>query len=155
MDNFHKGPKPQFNVTLFNYITSVTINKKMAGDLLIFIKSSPAFFEDFGDLYDDLAAALNEPADHCMMHNDTGDYQVSKYRNVITIHLEADCARVLGEFLLTDAKMCCDAQPFLNLGSFVAFGRRLRDAAMGNYTTPANPNKGPVREIVIRREIIR
>lgn len=153
MDNFHKGPKPQFNVTLFNYITSVTINKKMAGDLLMFIKSSPAFFEDYGDFYEDLYAVLNDEAE--LIASENGDYQISRYKNTITIHLEADCARVLGEFLLTDAKMCCDAQPFLNLGSFVAFGRRLRDAAMGNYTTPANPNKGPVREIVIRREIIR
>jgi hypothetical protein len=153
MDNFHKGPKPQFNVTLFNYITSVTINKKMAGDLLIFIKSSPAFFEDYGDFYEDLHAVLNDEME--LIASENGDYQISRYKNTITIHLEADCARVLGEFLLTDAKMCCDAQPFLNLGSFVAFGRRLRDAAMGNYTTPANPNKGPVREIVIRREIIR
>lgn len=154
MDNYvSKGPKPQFNVTLFNYITCITINKKMAGDFLVFIKSSPSFFEDFSDFYDDLSVVLNEQRDLIVSEKD--DYQISKYRNVITINMESECAVTMAEFILNEAKMCCDSVQFLSLGSFVAFGRRLRDAGHCNINATLNPNRGPVREIVIRKEIIR
>ncbi len=152
MDTFRQT-RPQFNVILFQRTIQLTINKKMAHDLISFIRASDQFMLDYGDMVDDLVEILSGNTE--LAGSPDGDYQVNRYRDVITITMECECASAMAEFILQDASHCCKVESSLNLASFVALGRKLRDAGEGNYTNLTNPNRGPVREIVIRREIIR
>ena len=151
MDSF-KVVRPQFNVVLFQRTVQLTINKKMTHDLISFIRASNQFLLDYGDMVDDMVNVLNGNTE--ISGSPEGDYQINRYKDVITITMECECASVMADFILQDATHCCKVESNLSISSFVALGRKLKDAGEGNYTNLTNPNRGPIREIIIRREIM-
>jgi len=151
MDNF-KVAKPQFNVTVFNRVVFVTANKKFVQELLAFIQTCNSFCTDWSDFCDDMTQLIAE-SDDSTYHG--GDYSVHRFRHVYTISLENEAAEDMSRRILEDASYCCGKNKDISLPTFVAFGRKLKDAAEGNYQNLAPSNRGPIREIIVRREIIR
>jgi hypothetical protein len=149
MDTY-KLQKPQFNVTTFGRSVFITANRKFVQDLTQFILAEQSMVEDYSDLLDDLTNSLSD--------NYTGadceDYSCTRFKDVTVLALSQETADDLSRRILEDAGNCCTKNKSLALPSFVAFGKKLRDAAHG-HIMPLQASQRPVREVIIRREIIR
>jgi hypothetical protein len=146
-------PNPQFNLTLFNHITQITANSKFCLDLVDLIKSDNEFLDEFGDFVDDMIAVQ---AGTDMAIHDEGDYQICRFKGVRNIFLSPEFAKPFAEYILEKSGNICKMNPGLNMNTFVAFGKKLRCAADNDYESleKAPPrNRGPIREIVVRRTV--
>ena len=144
---------PQFNLTVFNHIAQITANNKFCIDLLNLIAGDEEFSHEFADFTDDLSYILsgNEIVAH-----EQNEYQICKYQGLRNFFFAPDFAKVMAEFILEKAGMICDKDKSLNVNLFVALGRKLLKASENNFEAlEAAPrrNKGPVREIIVRRVV--
>ena len=107
-------PNPQFNLTLFNHITQITVNSKFCLDLIELIRSDSEFLEEFGDFVDDMVAVQ---AGTDMAIHDEGDYQISRFKGVRNIFLSPEFAKPLAEYILEKSGNICKMKPGLGIRS--------------------------------------
>jgi hypothetical protein len=151
MDNY-KVSKPQFNVTVFNRVVCITANRRFVQELLGFIKTCNSFCSDYSDFCDDLTQLMADEEDSTF-HG--GDYSVTRFKHVYSVSMETEAALDMSRRILEDASYCCERNKDVSLPTFVAFGRKLKDAGEGNFQGLQPNSRGPIREIIVRREIIR
>ena len=145
-----KSPPPQFNLTVFNHVTQITANARFCQDLLALIRGDKEFEHEFSDFADDLALVMGGEA---MTNHEQNEYQIVKFGGLRNFFFMPDFAKVFSEFILEKAGIICKNDPDLSVNLFVAFGRKLKNAADNDYNALENgpKNKGPVREIIVRR----
>jgi hypothetical protein len=151
MDSFDSGPKPQFNCVYFGRKIHVQTNEKFCNELIRFINANEELLAEWSWLAVDIRESLNgEP----VILNGTKPVIV-KVGSTIEFFLELDEAANLAADVLDFAGMVSQQISDFPLNSFVAFGRRLKSAADGDFTKPINKGRQSVREIIVERRVLR
>jgi hypothetical protein len=155
MDSFVKIQKPQFNVSLFNRNITLSMNRKFMQQFRVFLSGAEYFREEYSDLIDSLANLLQDGDMAAIEVGEGEEFIISSFKGLYSLNCASEFALSLSQSILELAGNICTNNSELVLSAFVAFGRKLESAAVGNFEAlqPKRFSNPPVREIVIQRII--